>query len=179
MNTRLSSYVFPAVLLASPPLPQSYASPVVFPSDMVPTDAAVRNTHDGTVAVAVTGGRQTNPLWASQVSNADFKHAVEDSLLRYRFFSRVQTSGADYRIEVALKELKQPIRGFVIAVSAKVYWRLTNAKSGKAVWQQTIDRRFTAGGGDIRDAQMLEAANEGAIRENIKTALQEMGQLTF
>lgn len=146
---------------------------------MVPTDATVRNTHAGAVAVAVTGGRQTNPLWASQVSNEDFKHAVEDSLLRYRVFSRVQTSGADYRIEVALKELKQPFVGFTFTVSAKVYWRLTNARSGKVVWQQTIDRHFTAGIGDIHDAQMLELANEGAIRENIKAALQEIGQLTF
>jgi hypothetical protein len=146
---------------------------------MVPTDAIVRKTHDGTVAVGVTGGKNTNPLWLSQVSNEDFKQALENSLLRYKVFSRViQSSGADYRLDVTLQELKQPMVGFALTVKGKVQWRLTNTKSGKVVWQQTIDRNFTAGVGDaFVAARRLGIANEGAIRENIKAGIQEIGQL--
>jgi hypothetical protein len=109
------------------------------------------------------------------------KQALETSLLRYGVFSRViQNNGADYQLEVALKELKQPFAGFNLTVKSQVHWRLVSTKTGNVIWQQTIDRNFTAGVGDAFVAvHRLELANEGAIRENIKAGLQEMGQLTF
>ena len=148
---------------------------------MIPKDAIVRKTHNGTVMVAVSGGKQTNPLWTSQVSNQDFKQALEDSLLRYKSFSRViKADGADYRVEVVLQELKQPLVGFSLTVKSKVHWRLVDAKTSREIWQETIDRDFTAGVGDAFVAvRRLQLANEGAIRENIKAGLQEIGQLSL
>ena len=159
---------------------QGCASPAD-PERMVPTDAVVRKTHSATVDVAVIGGTQTNPLWVSKVSNEDFRKAVETSLLRYGVFSRViQNQGTDYRLDVELKQLKQPFAGFNMTVTSKVHWRLSNSKTGRIVWQQDIDRRFTAKLGDaFYGVHRLELANEGAIRENIKTAVQELGQLSF
>jgi hypothetical protein len=54
-------------------------------------------------------------------------------------------SGTDYRIEVALQELKQPLVGFTFTVRSVARWRLTNAKTGSVVWEQTIARHFIAG----------------------------------
>ena len=180
MNKKLASQIFLVLLAAVPLLLPSCAAPAA-PSAMVPTDAAIHKTHSGTVAVAVSGGKQTNPLWTSQVSNEDFKQALEDSLLRYKVFSRVlKSNGADYRVEVALQELKQPFVGFSLTVKSKVHWRLINAKTGGVVWQKTIDGNYTAGVGDAFVAvRRLKLANEGAIRENIKTGIQEVGQLSF
>ena len=33
--------------------------------------------HDNTQVIEVTGGKETNPMWTSQVSNPDFKQALE------------------------------------------------------------------------------------------------------
>jgi hypothetical protein len=181
VKKRLPADTFPPAVLAALLLILQSSASAPAPSPLIPTDATIRNTHAGAVAVAMTGGGHSNQFWMSRISNEDFKQAVEDSVLRYHVFSRViqNSGGADYRIDIALNELKQPFVGFAITVRAKVYWRLTNAKSREVVSQQTIDRHFTAGTGDIRDAQMLEVANEGAIRENIKAAVEEIGQLRF
>ena len=146
------------------------------PSEMVPTDAVVIKTHPKTVAVGTVSGN-----WPPLVHGEDFKQALEDSLLRYRSFSRVikANSGEDYRIEATLLEMKQPFVGFTFTIKSVAHWRLLNAKTGSVVWEQTIDRHFTAGVGDaFVAAHRAQLANEGAIRENIKAGIQEIGQLS-
>ncbi len=38
------------------------------PSSMVPTNARITKTRPNTVNVAVSGGRETNPMWTSQAA---------------------------------------------------------------------------------------------------------------
>jgi hypothetical protein len=115
------------------------------PSRMVPTDAVVNKTHNGTVNIAVTGGRDTNPMWTSQVSNEDFRQALETSLLRYGVFSRViQNTSANYRLDVTLRRLKQPFAGFNMTVAAEVSWTLADAQSGRVLWHEVTTSRYTA-----------------------------------
>lgn len=77
---------------------------------MVPTNISLNNGFDHSIAVHVTGGQETNPLWTSEVSNANFKAALEDAIRQSKLFSAViQTDKTDYRLDVRLIELKQPI----------------------------------------------------------------------
>src|SRR5205085_9204225 len=96
------------------------------PTAMVPSNASVRHTFNRSVGVSVAGGRETNPMWTSQVSSQDFRQALEASLQRYGVFSRViRNAGADYQLSVTLLRLKQPLVGFDMTVTAEVMWRLT------------------------------------------------------
>jgi len=144
------------------------------PSEMVPTDAVVIKTHPKTVAVGTVNGN-----WPPLVHSEDFKQALEDSLLRYRSFSRVvkANSGEDYRIEATLLEMKQPFAGFSFNIKSIIHWRLINARTGEVVWDQTISRHFS--GQAFVAARRAQLSNEGSIRENIKAALQEIGQLSL
>jgi hypothetical protein len=97
---------------------------------MVPTDAVVIKTQPKTVAVGTVSGN-----WPPLVHSEDFKQALEDSLLRYRSFSRVTkaNSGEDYRIEATLLEMKQPFAGFSFNIKSIIHWRLINVRTGQVV----------------------------------------------
>ena len=151
------------------------------PEAMVPQDAKVGKTHRGSVDVTVVGGRETNPLLASEVSNEDLQKALTAALTRYGLFSQViQNSSADYRLDVAVVDLKKPIAGFDMTVTAKLMWRLTNTHSQRVLWEDTISTPFKATVGDaFYGVHRLELANEGAIREGIKAGLEHIGTMSF
>ena len=151
------------------------------PAAMVPTNAIVGKTHSGSVNLAVSGGHETNGLWTSQVSSKDFQTALESSILHYGVFSRViQNGGADYRLDVSLVRLAQPLIGFNMTVTSTVAWRLADTKTGRVLWEQTIVSPYTA---TISDAfigiERLKLANEGAIRESIKSGIEHISTTSF
>jgi hypothetical protein len=151
------------------------------PAAMVPQNANVRKTHPQSVSVAVSGGRSTNPMWTSQVSDESFKTALESSLTKYRSFSRVLGgAGGEYRLDVALLKLKQPLAGFNMTVTAEIAWTLTAVRSGQVVWRETTNTPYTATMGDaFAGVKRLGLANEGAIRESIKRGLERISQLSI
>lgn len=146
------------------------------PRAMVPASVSLQKKCAGTVSVVSTGGQKTNPLWTSQVSNEDFATALRMSIERHGLFSKVIQSGTgDYRIDVRLIRLRQPMIGFNMTVQAEIEWRLTDARTGRTVWTETTNNSFTATVGDaFAGIARLRLANEGAIRENIKTGLEHM-----
>lgn len=151
------------------------------PAAMVPQTANIGKCHPHSVAVAVSGGHGTNPLWTSQVSNEDFKKALESSLTKHRVFSSVvQAGGGEYRLDVTLVRLDQPFAGLDLKVTAEVTWKLTDARSGRVVWQDTTTSAYTATFGDAVVAFVrLKLANEGAIRESIKTGIERVSKVAM
>ena len=133
------------------------------------------------VLLAVSGGQETDPLWSSQVSDADFATALQNTIVNNRLFSQVVRHGnSDYRLDVRLIRLRQPMIGFDMTVTSEVEWRLRHVQSDKLVWHETINRAFTATVGDaFVGVTRLKLANEGAIRENIKAGLQEISALSL
>lgn len=167
------------ILLAASALLAGCATPSD-PMAMVPATAQIQKTHHGCVSIAVSGGRGTNPLWTSQVSDKDFATALQTSLERHRVFSRViQAGDGDYRLEVALVRMKQPLAGFDMTVTADTQWKLTSTRSGKVVWQETLSRAHTATVGDaFVGITRLKMANEGAIRESIKAGIERISRVS-
>jgi hypothetical protein len=124
----------------------------------------------GAVAVgAVEGGRDTNPLWTSQVSNQDFAQALRQSLATHALLA---SGGGAYRLDAALLELRQPIGGFDLEVKATVKYRLFRRADGALVWETVIANAHNA---PFRAAlfanERLRLANEGAVRANIRDFL--------
>lgn len=113
----------------------------------------------------VSGGQETNPLWTSQVDNASFKSALEQSLTLHAMISE---GAARYKLEAKLLELDQPFGGFDMTVGSRVFYRLAEADTNERVYEKEIDCEYTA---DFSDAflgyERLKLANEGAIKKNI------------
>jgi hypothetical protein len=151
------------------------------PQAMVPTNVTLGKKFNKSVSIAVTGGQTTNPLWSSQVANEDFATALQSTIERHGLFSRVlRTAGGDYQLDVRLVQLRQPMAGFNMTVQAEVEWRLRQVSSGKMVWEEKTNRSYTATVGDaFAGVTRLKLANEGAIRENIKTGLERIATLAL
>src|SRR6266568_3882619 len=67
----------------------------------------------------VTGGNETNPLWKSNVSNENFRAALEQSLALHAMTARDQ---GRYLVNAELVSLDQPFGGFDLTVTAKVHY---------------------------------------------------------
>lgn len=118
-------------------------------------------------SVTVSGGQSTNPLWTSQVSNADFKTALEGSLAAAGYMG---TEGQPMTVSASLINLKQPLAGFDMTVTSQV--RYTVARGERTVFDETVGATGTATMGQALVAgERLRMANEAAIRENIKEFL--------
>lgn len=145
---------------------------------MVPASLSVGHTHKGSVSVETSGGRETNPMWTSQVSSQDFRAALIEALNQAKVFSSVVQGGnSQYHLQVTLRDLKQPFGGFDMTVTAVCNWVLTRG-SGNVIWRETITTPFKATMGDsFYGVARLRKANEGAMRENIQAGIQHISKL--
>lgn len=145
----------------------------------MPTDLSLGKKTNHSVSVGVTGGQKTNPLWTSQVANEDFKAALETTIRRSGLFSQVLEGGSgQYQLDVRLVQLRQPMMGFNMTVEAQTDWRLRETSSGRVIWEEHVNKAFTATVGDaFAGVKRLRLANEGAIRENIKAGLGRIAAL--
>ncbi len=117
----------------------------------------------------VSGGRETNPLWTSQVSQADFAAALRQSLATHAMLT---INNEAFRLEATLHDLEQPIAGFDLQVTSRVSYRLVRASDGTTAYATEIRRAYTAPfSSSFLAVERLRLANEGAIRENIREFL--------
>lgn len=129
----------------------------------------------GNVAIRdVTGGRETNPMWVSNVGSAEFEGALVGSLRSAGMYS-VNRQASRFFLTAHLQELNQPFLGFEMTVTATVNYTLTERATGKDVFARTISTPYTA---KLADAfygpERLKLANEGAIRANIARLIDEL-----
>lgn len=120
----------------------------------------------------VTGGRETNPLWTSQVSNEAFSEALRQSLAIHALLS---SNNAPYRLDAQLFDMAQPLMGFNMTVRARARYRLARVADGSVVHESEVDSSFTAtAASSALGVERLRLANEGAIRENIRQFLEKL-----
>jgi len=121
-------------------------------------------------AVSVTGGRETNPLWTSQVSNEAFRTALERSLDEAGYMG---AEGRQMTVSAALDRLDQQLFGLNLSVTSRV--RYTVTQQGWPVFDETITATGSATPGDALIAvERLRLANEASMRENIRQFLLRM-----
>ena len=128
----------------------------------------------GNIAIKdVIGGEETNPLWTSKISAADFERALEASLQGAGLLAARQ-SGKNV-LSVHLQKLDQPLIGISFTVTATVNYRLTERATGKVLYEKDISVPYTATFGDAAMAiTRLRLANEGAARTNIEAFIDEV-----
>ena len=125
----------------------------------------------------VTGGKDTNPLWVSNVGSAEFDRALEGSLRASGLLSANRQAGK-YVLTAHLLKLDQPMFGASMTVTASVQYLLAERATGKEVFSRTITLPYTAAFSDaFMGAERLKLANEGAIRTNIAALIEALGGL--
>ena len=156
------------------------ASPASY-QGMVPPDFQAAKKHAATVKVAATGGRETQALGKSQISDADFAKALAEAITESRTFSKVvHDSGADYLLTVSIISIEQPSFGLSFQVKMEAGWTLKRVETDKVVWQESIVSEHTATPGDAFAAvKRLRLATEGAAKNNIAEGLSRISKLSL
>ena len=135
------------------------------------TNPALKNS----VGVAeVTGGRETNPLWTSQVSSDGFRRALEQSLENAGMFSKI-VAGSKYQLTADLTRLDQPIIGFDMTVTSTVRYSLIETQSRKEIYARVIQIGHTSTVSDAFIGSLrLKLASEGSIKANINSFINDL-----
>ncbi len=125
----------------------------------------------------VTGGKETSPMWTSQVDSSDFQRALENSLRATGLLSPIGSNGP-FQLTADLTSLDQPMVGFNMTVTATVRYSLIEKSSGKEIFSRSIPTPYTAKIGDaFVGSERLKLANEGAVRKNIEELIAELLRL--
>ncbi len=127
---------------------------------------------ESVVVGTVGGGKETNPLWTSEVSSDDFAEALRQTFAAHAMLA---TEDGAYRLDAELVKLKQPFAGFNMTVTSIVNYTLTDVSSGEVVLEETIEKAYTAKAGDaFMGVKRLQLANEGSIKGNISDLITKM-----
>lgn len=125
---------------------------------------------------SVTGGRETNPMWSSQVGSESFQRALELSL-RNVGLSDPLISANKYHLSADILQVSQPMLGLDMTVSANVRYSLIDASTRKEIFSKVIVGTYTAKFSDaFVGVERLKLANEGAAKTNIQLLVDELIQ---
>lgn len=134
---------------------------------------------ENVAVLEVRGGKETNPIWMSNVGGRDFQIALEASLKAAGLFAE-NTQAGKYHLKADLTKMDQPFAGFDMTVTAHVRYELFDSTTGKSIFTKDISTPFTA---KVSDAFMgvvrLKIANEGAARANISQFIDEISELNI
>lgn len=140
------------------------------PAEMTSTQASAART-GAAVSVKTVGGSAQSNLGAAGVTNENFKQALEASLVQSGLFRGVGTGG--YSLEAFIIKLNQPAMGFNMTTDVEIDYVLR--RGGSTVWRESIKSTYTATVGEaFVGAERVRVSTEGAVRENIRTAISKM-----
>ena len=147
------------------------------PDGMVATRAVPAQGSAETVSIRVCGGRATFPLGRSQISNDGLYQAVSRSLWESGLLRPVYDAVGDYHLDVCIASVDQPHWAFPMTVELVTDWSLTPRNRSSPLWQETLSVRHTEPfEREFFGIKRLRLATEGAARETIAAALEQIGR---
>lgn len=137
--------------------------------------------HPYSVSVRTAGGNETGALDTPSIADADFKAAIEKSIVQSGVFkSVIEGKGSDYELSVTITQITKPLFGFSFTVTMEAAWSLVKASDRSIVMRKAIQSSYTANMNDsFAGVTRLRLAVEGAARENISDGLKEISSLNF
>ena len=146
---------------------------------MTPLTFETGSKHQKTVSISVEGGKEHEDLGRTQISDAEFKQALNESITKSQTFSRVMEGmNGDYLLTVVIFSIDQPAMGFSFTVKMEAGWTLKRVATGEIVWQEAIKSEHTATPGEaFAAASRLRLATAGAARNNISQGLAKISKL--
>lgn len=122
----------------------------------------------------VTGGKETNPMWVSNIGNSEFEQALEASLRDVGLLANGKQSGK-YMLVAHLERVDQPMAGFDMTVTVGVMYSLIERSTGKELLNRRISVPYTASfSAAFAGTERLRIANEGAVRANISKLIEDL-----
>lgn len=125
----------------------------------------------------VRGGKRTNPLWVSEVDNRSFLEALRQSLGNHGLLA-VGDDICRFGIEAHLLGLSQPFIGLDVEVTSNVNYRVRKPGDPEPYLLSTTQAshlvRFSSD--KVLWGVRLKAANEGAVRKNIQSFIDQLMQ---
>lgn len=124
----------------------------------------------------VSGGKETNPAWKSNIDNGPFMDALRESLRLAGLLS--DRPDAPLSVDAALVSVDSPTFGFDLTVTSVVRYTVREARTGAVVIDEEIRATHTA---TVSDAfygpTRLQLANEGSARKNIALLVQRLNTI--
>jgi hypothetical protein len=133
-------------------------------------DSSIRSAFNvGTV----TGGKETSPLWKSNVSSDDFAEALRQSLAGHAL---LDSGDGKYVVDAELIQVKQPVLGgFNMTVTSTVKYKVTEKATSAVVLDEEVVNEYTAKMGDaFVGVARLRLANEGSMKGNIAQFIEKL-----
>lgn len=125
----------------------------------------------------VTGGKETNPMWVSNVGSSAFERALETSLQSVGLLA-ANRQGGRYQLTAHLENLDQPMFGFSMTVVSTVRYVVHERATGKEIFNKSIVGTYTAAASDaFVGSERLKLANEGSMRVNITQFIGELQRI--
>jgi hypothetical protein len=145
---------------------------------MVADKVAISHTINSDVSIAVSGGKETSGMGASQISNDGFAKALGDSITQSGLFKVVSPTGGRYKLNAFIGKVDKPMMGFSMTVKMEVSYTLVDTQSGMTVWTKNIASEHTAHPSEaFAGVERLRLANEGAAKANIQQLITEIAAL--
>ena len=130
--------------------------------------------HRAIGTTVVEGGRTTIPIFTPEVDNDAFISALRESLNRNGLLAGT-AAPARYTLQASLIRADQPVRGLNKTVLTTIRYRLRDVASGRVVYDEQIDSRFTVTFDDEPIASSRHRqANEGAMRQNLEKLIERL-----
>ncbi len=165
-------YAIALALLVAACAQPARTSQMIYHADAAQLAEVPETVRNGLTIAAVDGGKETDPLWMSEVGNTEFRQALTVTLQEWQLHAF--ESDAPYALTATLLELEQPLAGFDITVTCRANYLVIRRSDNAEVFNETIVTPYTA---DFSDAFMaverLRMANEGAARTNIEAFVRQ------
>jgi len=126
---------------------------------------------------SVTGGKKTNPLWVSNISNKNFEEALKKSILESNAFTKIDAiTDGDWVLEVNVISVSRPM-GFNLTVKTIIEYNLYD--KNKLVFSKNISQSGNATMSDaLFGTKRLRLANEISAKNNIKEMLHSLKEVS-
>jgi hypothetical protein len=148
---------------------------------MLAKDIQITKGHPQTVSVKTAGGAETTAMDSSNISDEDFRAAIEESIAQSKVFkSVVQGKDSDYELAVSIAQLDKPVFGLTFTVNLEANWVLIKQADRSVVMKKVIKSSHSATVGDAFAAvTRLRLAVEGAAKKNIEQGLKDLAELSL
>jgi hypothetical protein len=142
---------------------------------MIASPTSPVHTSESEVVVSAIGGRETSAMATRQISNQNFAQAIRQSLEQSKLFVRkaLNEELPKYRLRAETR-LNQSMSGGAMTVSMDVNYTLIKEPK-EVVWKKAISSTYASDASV--DVIRLRLGTEGAARNNIQQAIEEISKL--
>lgn len=145
---------------------------------IIPGSYDIANKQPFTVSLHIDGGREFSPLKIPQISNEALLDALQEAITLSDLFDEIVKFGEDYKLDLYIFKVSQPIAGNEMTVRVEIGWTLTHTASMEIVWQESILTSDTSSSNEkLNVNSRLKLATERAARKNIREGIRQISQL--